>query len=410
MRILNVTQSYAPFYKFGGPPVKVEALATGLARRGHEVTVLTADWGLESRRECGAGTSGVSKQSPFGWTCEVNGVQSIYLPTWFRYHAATWNPAVTKYCRANLAQFQMVHVFGLYDLLGPAVASECRRRDVPYIIEPIGMFVPIVRNIFLKRVYHAQWGKTMLAGAAAVIATSEQEMEELSAGGVPSSKIFLRRNGVVAPRALPAAGEFRAQQRIPADAFLILFLGRLSAKKRPELLLEAFSQLPENLGGRAVWLAFAGPDESGMRARLDEMAQKMRLRSRIVFSGAVYDEKKWSAYRDATLFVLPSQNENFGNTAAEAAACGTPVVITENCGVAPLLSEVAGLVVAHDAAAVAQAIRRLLVDEGLRQKLSDGGKKVASRLGWDEPIKRMAEIYAELAAKPRIIGQSACPA
>ena len=49
MRILNVTESYAPFYEFGGPPAKVEALSRGLAQRGNEVTVLTADWGVEKR-------------------------------------------------------------------------------------------------------------------------------------------------------------------------------------------------------------------------------------------------------------------------------------------------------------------------------------------------------------------------
>ncbi len=49
MRILNVTQSYAPFFEFGGPPEKVRALSEGLAQLGHEVTVLTADWGLERR-------------------------------------------------------------------------------------------------------------------------------------------------------------------------------------------------------------------------------------------------------------------------------------------------------------------------------------------------------------------------
>ncbi len=49
MRILNVTQSYAPFFEFGGPPVKVRALSRELAQRGHQVTVLTADWKLEER-------------------------------------------------------------------------------------------------------------------------------------------------------------------------------------------------------------------------------------------------------------------------------------------------------------------------------------------------------------------------
>jgi glycosyltransferase involved in cell wall biosynthesis len=408
MRILNVTQTYAPFYEFGGPPVKVEALSSWMARHGHEVTVLTADWGFQSRRPSEE-TLGGAKQSPFGWTREENGVESIYLPTWLRYRTATWSPAVARYCRARLAGFHVVHIFGLYDLLGPAVASACRKRRIPYVVEPIGMFVPIVRNVFLKRVYHAQWGREMLGGAAAVIATSEQEREELAAGGILRTKIFLRRNGVVAPRKFPPEGGFRAEHGIPADALLILFLGRLSEKKSPDLLLEAFAQLPARFMDAQVWLAFAGPD-SGMQARLKELARARGVSSRVVFSGAVYGEQKWAAYRDATVFVLPSQNENFGNTAAEAAACGTPVVVTENCGVAPLLGGLAGIVVAHETAAVAQAVKQILSDAGLRTSLSEGGRKTAVRLGWDEPAERMERIYAELAGIAPVEGQSVCPA
>ena len=70
MRLLNVTQSYAPFYEFGGPPLKVEALSNGLAARGHEVTVLTADWGYETRQA--NDDKGVrASRSPFGWTQEA---------------------------------------------------------------------------------------------------------------------------------------------------------------------------------------------------------------------------------------------------------------------------------------------------------------------------------------------------
>src|SRR5262245_19523187 len=96
MRILSVTQSYAPFYEFGGPPVKVEALANSLAQSGHSVTVVSADWGYQKRRE-GEPAEVTCRRSPFGWTREANGVQSIYLPTWFRYRALTWNPAVGRF-------------------------------------------------------------------------------------------------------------------------------------------------------------------------------------------------------------------------------------------------------------------------------------------------------------------------
>src|SRR5215475_2240659 len=177
MRILNVTASYAPFLEFGGPPVKVRALSEGLAKRGHRVTVLTPDWGIEKKIRA-EGLTG-AERSPFGWRREEAGVQAIYLPTWLRKRALSWNPAVKRYCRARLQNFDVVHIFGLYDLLGPAVAAECRRLGrPPYVVEPMGMFLPIVRNIWLKRLYHSLLGNRLLRGAAAVIATSQQEVEE----------------------------------------------------------------------------------------------------------------------------------------------------------------------------------------------------------------------------------------
>ena len=167
MRILNVTETYAPFLEFGGPPVKVRALAEGLARRKHSVNVLTADWGLEKRlqshSEADLQTLGWDR-SPFGWRHNGAGVQSIYLPSWFRYRTLSWNPAVKRYCRARLQNFDLVHIFGVYDLLGPAVAAAARARDIPYVIEPIGMFVPIVRNVWLKRMYHSVDRQAVVCG------------------------------------------------------------------------------------------------------------------------------------------------------------------------------------------------------------------------------------------------------
>ena len=407
MRILSVTQSYAPFYEFGGPPVKVEALAKGLVERGHSVTVLTVDWGFEQRREAEAEGVG-SRRSPFGWSREANGVQSVYLPTWFRYRALGWNPAVGRYCRARLEQFDVVHIFGLYDLLGPAVARACHKQGIPYVVEPIGMFVPIVRNIALKRVYHAVWGDRMIAEAAAVVATSEQEVEELAKGrgsradgGIARRKIVLRRNGVMTPRELPERGAFREKHGLPADARVVLFLGRLSVKKSPDLLLEAFARLAAEARGNTMRLVFAGPDESGMLERLQSQARALGVETQVIFAGSVFGEQKWAAYRDADVFVLPSQNENFGNAAAEAAACGTPVVVTENCGIAPLLAGTAGLVVRHETSEVAKAIKEVLFDGELRERLAQGGKSAALSLGWDEPVSGMERLYAKIAGPSR---------
>src|SRR5260370_36920804 len=113
------------------------------------------------------------------------------------------------------------------------------------------------------------------------------------------------------------------------------------------------------------------------------MVCELGISPRVHLSGAAYGEQKWGAYRDADVFVLPSQNENFGNTAGEAVAAGTPVVVTDKCGIAPLLADVAGLAVAHDAGALAPGIGRGVWERGVDAGLNTRWKKGARRLDRD---------------------------
>jgi glycosyltransferase involved in cell wall biosynthesis len=401
MRILNVTQSYAPFFEFGGPPVKVRALSEGLAARGHQVTVLTSDWGLEKSLK-GLPNEPVGARGPFGNKREVNGVTAIYLPRWFHYRAVSWNPALGRYLRARLQGFDIVHIFGIYDLLGTHVAAECRKRNIPYVVEPMGMFVPIVRNLWLKRFYHYVSGGRLFSGASGVIATSEQERSELQNGTIPQEKILIRRNGVELPAQLPARGGFRNSLNLADGARLLLFLGRLSQKKSPDLLLNAFTDVFRRQPSLqdSLHLAFVGPDEAGMSAKLKASAAQFGLQSRVHFLPPLTGKGKWSAYRGADIFVLPSQNENFGNTAAEAVAAGTPVILTDQCGIAPILKDVAALVVKHDQFELASAIETLLVDGNIYRKLQQGCPVATAKMSWDEPLREMEQLYCTLAGPP----------
>jgi glycosyltransferase involved in cell wall biosynthesis len=276
------------------------------------------------------------------------------------------------------------------------MAAACRRSGIPYVVEPIGMFVPIVRNFLFKRMYHLALGQRMLRGSRKIIATSPQEVAELASSGLPPEKIVVRRNGVEVPKRLPERGKFRAVAGIPEDAKVVLYLGRLSAKKSPDVLLQAFASLCKAANGVKLRMVFAGPDDGGMKDKLQELAGELGISAQVQIRGAAFGEQKWSAYRDADVFVLPSQNENFGNTAGEAVAAGTPVIVTEKCGVAPLLADVAGLVVAHDATAIAQALARVLWEPGLHARLTAGCSKVAAQLDWDEPAEEMERLYAKL--------------
>lgn len=395
MKILKTTQAYYPFLEKGGPAVKVRALALGLAQRGHNVTVLTADWGFQPSMV----PQMISEKRRLGWSAEEHGVQTIYLRSTAHYRALSLNPGVVSFCQRFLGDYDVVHVYGLYDFLGLFVAFYCRKNHIPYVVEPMGMFRPIVRSIGLKRSYHRLFGRRLLAGAHRLIATSDQEKQELIDGGIESSRIIVRRNGVNGPQSVPLRGMFRKQWQIPSEAKLVLFLGRLEPKKSPNLLMTAFAQWRQasQFSGNSV-LAISGPEQDrGYAAHLRSQASSLGITDSVRFTGALYDEQKWSAYGDADVFVLPSQNENFGNSAAEAIACGTPVIVTDQCGIAPFIAERVGLVVPHDSLQLAASLKTVLEDDVAAARFRGACPAVMNELSWNEPIAEMAQLYQELA-------------
>ena len=244
MRVLKVTQSYYPFLERGGPTVKVRAIARGLTQRGHQITVLTSDLGLEQIAD---GTD-AAVRGPWGWQSRRDSVETVYLQSRAHYRSLTWNPGVFGFCRERLASFEIVHIYGLYDLLGPAVARACRRIGVPYVIEPMGMFRPIVRSIWLKKIYRSLLGGAMVRNARRLVATSPQEQAELLEEDVPKEKIILRRNGIDLPEQLPALGVFRRRWCIPDDVTIVLFLGRLVSKEKPRAAAGGICSLEVSVG------------------------------------------------------------------------------------------------------------------------------------------------------------------
>ena len=390
MRILKVVQSYFPFQERGGPVFKVRALATGLAKRGHQVTVLTADLGFGK----GNGSQAGAERCRWGWTARSENVEAIYLSTTGQYRAVTLNPGVFAFCRGSICYYDVVHFYGLYNFLGPAASYYCRRQAVPYVIEPMGMYPPIVRSLRLKRMYLDLLGDRFIRGGRYLVATSEQEKRELIGGGIDAARVEVRRNGIELPPREPEAGKFRRERGISSDAKVILFLGRLVSKKSPDMLLEAFANWRANSGsGQDAMLVLAGPEEGdGFLVKLRSMAYRLGIRDRVLFEGPLYDDAKWSAYRDANVFVLPSQNENFGNTAGEAAACGTPVIVTDRCGIAPFVGA-AGEVIPHDLAALENALGTILRDPMLRENRSEGCRTFVESLSWEGPLDEAEEMY-----------------
>jgi glycosyltransferase involved in cell wall biosynthesis len=264
----------------------------------------------------------------------------------------------------------------------------------------MGMYRPIDRSLVLKRIWHRVFGRSFLRGSDRLVATSEAEQQEFSAGGVPGQRIVVRYNGIDKSLSCSPStrGVFRAKWNIPHDEPLILFLSRLIPRKGADVLIEAFAQACPEKG----CLVIAGPEgEPKYAAYLKKCARASGVEARIVFTGPLYDEEKKAMLEDTDIFALPSRYENFANVAAEAIACRIPVIISDACGISSLVSGVAGLVIPPTRDALAQAIHSLLANKDLYDRLQQGCAIVAAQLDWSFLSTQMENCYAQVLAENR---------
>ena len=97
--------------------------------------------------------------------------------------------------------------------------------------------------------------------------------------------------------------------------------------------------------------------------------------------------------------MLASAGESFGMVAAEAAAAGTPVIVSDRCGIAGFFEDGEALVVPYERTAIVAAVRRVLADSALRDQLARGGVAAALRTSWDRVTDIQEEIYREVASR-----------
>ncbi len=166
----------------------------------------------------------------------------------------------------------------------------------------------------------------------------------------------------------------RAALGLPADAQVVLFAGRIQPLKAPDVLLRAVLEHPESLVELAVTLG------------LDDVV-------RFVPPVAHSQLAQW--YAAATLVAVPSYNESFGLVAAEAGACGTPVVAAAVGGLPTVVRhERSGLLVdTHDDTDWARALARVLTEPGLHDRLAAGAAAQARGFSWDATAGAMLETY-----------------
>jgi glycosyltransferase involved in cell wall biosynthesis len=258
----------------------------------------------------------------------------------------------------HAAAFDVAHLHACRNLPGGWAAGALERAGVPYVLAPNGTAPSLERYHAAKLAFDALLGRAVLDRASCLLAVSEAEHRQLRSLGVEAGRIRVIGNPVPAHEfsALPPKGTFRAAHRL-GEGPLVVFLGKLTARKRVDVVLDAFAALDMP----AATLAIAGND-MGAGAGARERAARLGLGARVRFTGLVEGAGRLEALADADVVVYPSEHEIFGLVPLEALLCGTPVVVAGDSGCGEVVAAVGGglVVPVGDAAALAVAISRVL--------------------------------------------------
>jgi glycosyltransferase involved in cell wall biosynthesis len=296
--------------------------------------------------------------------------------------------------RARAADIVHMHGLWLYPtLVGCRLLRALKR---PYVISLYGsLMADALRRSHLKKVIAlGTVERRNIEAAAAVIATSQQELIELDGMGFSTS-------GVVIPLAMDAAAMRSLAEGRSREGFLarsertVLCVSRFHSQKRLVELVEAFG----NAAGSAPnWhLRLVGPDhEPGYRTKVMAVASASGAADRISVEPALESEMLWKAYRDADLFVLASTFEGFGLVIGEALAAGLPAIATRDAPWPQLRTERCGWWIDSSLESLRSTlIEAMSLEPATLWEMGTRGRSViANEFSLDALGRRLAETYS----------------
>jgi glycosyltransferase involved in cell wall biosynthesis len=229
--------------------------------------------------------------------------------------------------------------------------------------------------------------------AARVIAVSEFTRKDLcEVYGLEPAKVAAIANGVGSAFRPVAGAKERVRARFGIDRPYVLCVGALQPRKNVPLAIEAYAKVVGS--GTDCELVVAGGDRGGRLDVLDAIL-RTRLTGRVHLLGRVEDDELPALYTGARAFLFPSLYEGFGLPALEAMACGTAVVASNTTGLAEAVGDAGITVDPRDADALAEALRQVLGDEALRERLVAAGRARAAEFTWARMAQRTADVYRE---------------
>lgn len=270
-------------------------------------------------------------------------------------------------------EFDVVHVHEPF-APGPTITT-CMLKPAPLV----GTFHAAGEQPAYRRLRGlARWGAKRIDVPVAV---SDDAVGMIS--DIFDTDVRVLFNGIEAAR-------FREAEPWPSEGPTILFLGRHEERKGLEVLLRALPALPDDV---RIWVAGIGPQTDELKARYPD--------PRISWLGRIEDDERDRRMRGASVFCAPSLGgESFGIILLEAMAAGTPVVASSIPGYAKVArtpdGDAAALVEPGNHQELADTVRAVLTDDGLRNELVDRGHERSDEFDLERLCGTYLEIYRSL--------------
>lgn len=396
LRILHVAPYFERAWAYGGIPRIVATLVREFAAQGHAITVCTTDV-CDNRQRLSRPRESVSAGP---WTeSPTDGVEVRVFPNVSNRLAYDWQlflpRGLASYLRAHAAQFDVAHLHACRNVPGSVAARELRRAGIPYVLAPNGTAPRIERRRLAKAVFDATLGRQVVSGAAALVAVSDAETRQLRSLGVSEHKIVSVPNPIDVSefeRPIPR-GVFRRRLGLGREP-LVLFLGKMTPRKRLDVLVRAFARLD----WRDARLVLAGND-MGVRATLDTLVGNLAIATRTCFPGLLTGHERLEALADADVVVYPSKDEIFGLVPLEALMSGTPVIVADDSGCGDLISRMSGgqVVPEGEVDPLATAIGRVLDKPAAwREKARAAEAQIRGLFSPVSVCARLAHVYEDV--------------
>ena len=385
MKILQVVSFFKPSWEAGGITRVCYEISRELQKKGNDVTVYTTD-GFKHRLPVVNGKPVSVDELTVYYFKNLSNLlakRNICLPY-----------ALPFVAKKELKKIDIIHIHSFRGLLTLPICYYAKKYNVPYIIQAHGSLPRISEKQALKKLYDTFWGNDILKCASKVVAVSKSELEQLRQAGIPDEKITVIPNGVnyVSSTSLPPSGQFREQYGIH-EKHIILYVGRIHKIKGIDFLIRAFNSFILTWTGDDVVLVIGGPDD-GYRSVLENLVEQLGLSGRVRFVDFISTVE--AAYQDADVLVYPSTYEIFGLVPFEALLCGTPVIVTDDCGCGELIKEAECGYLVHygDVAGLSETLRSALEHPDVNRRMVEAGRRyIEEHLAWESVVKQVEAMY-----------------